>query len=374
MGQCEKKWFAARSATVLTAAAACTQGFASLTAAAASYRQALLAMYSGMHASGRTALRGLLWMIFFVPAICPAQALQYTETEVSLKTPTGTLSGTQLLPAAGSGVPVVLLIGDSGPTDRDGNSPLLVGTNNCLKLLAQDLARNGIASVRYDKRGIGKSVLAAGAESALRFEHFALDAAAWARQLRADQRFSRVIVVGHSEGSLVGMLASLQAKADAFVSIAGPARALDEVLHDQLKPRAPAAVFEESERILKSLKQGTQVEEVSQSLAGLYRPAVQPYMISILKYVPRDVLPTLTMPVLIVQGTSDLQVPTADGQALKEARPEATLVVIDGMNHLFKMVGADPALQMASYSSPDMPVSPELIMAISTFIKALPPH
>jgi len=90
--------------------------------------------------------------------------------------------------------------------------------------------------------------------------------------------------------------------------------------------------------------------------------------------VPRDVLPTLTMPVLIVQGTSDLQVPTADGQALKEARPEATLVVIDGMNHLFKMVGADPALQMASYSSPDMPVSPELIMAISTFIKALPPH
>src|SRR5438105_3808785 len=146
-----------------------------------------------------------------------------------------TLHSTLLLPKEMSKpMPVVLLLSGSGPTDRNGNSPMLPGKNNSLLMLAEGLASNGIASLRYDKRGVGESAGAMVAEADLRFETYVDDAQAWCEQLRKDKRFSAVIIAGHSEGSLVGMLAAKQCNADVFISISGAGRAAADILRTQL--------------------------------------------------------------------------------------------------------------------------------------------
>src|SRR5471030_1464083 len=144
----------------------------------------------------------------------------------------------------------VLLHAGSGPTDRDGNSRMLPGPNNSLRMLAESLARNGIASLRYDKRLIGASTASGWNETDLRFDDYVADAGAWIARLRADGRFSRVIVAGHSEGALIGMLASRAAGADGYVSIAGVARGADEVLRDQLSAKLPPPLLAANEAIL----------------------------------------------------------------------------------------------------------------------------
>jgi pimeloyl-ACP methyl ester carboxylesterase len=158
-------------------------------------------------------------------------------------------------------MPIVLIIAGSGPTDRDGNSGALPGKNNAYRMLANALAADGIASLRYDKRGIGESRTAGIREANLRFDMYVDDAVAWVSQLHGDTRFSRVIIAGHSEGSLIGMVAANKAHADAFVSVAGVAHRSSEVLRDQLRPQIGAMpeLWQGSETILTALEAGTVV-------------------------------------------------------------------------------------------------------------------
>jgi len=290
------------------------------------------------------------------------------ETPITLDTPTGQLAGTLELPAGADKPRVALLIAGSGPTDRDGNSSMIPGRNDSLKLLAAGLADAGIATVRYDKRGIGGSHAAGSAESALRFEMFVDDAAAWIARLKADPRFASVAVIGHSEGSLIGMLAAQQANAAAFVSIAGIADGASTLLRKQLEGKLPPELEKESERILVSLESGVVVDPVPPALATLFRPSVQPYLISWFKYVPAQRIAELTMPVLVVQGNTDIQVDVVQANRLHGARPGAKLEIIPGMNHVFKHVRAVPELQVASYGDPSLPVSPLLVKSIADFL------
>lgn len=294
-----------------------------------------------------------------------AQSSEFVE--VHIPTSTGTLYGTQIIPKSDVPKPVVLIIAGSGPTDRNGNNPL-AGQNNSLKLLAEGLAGRGIASIRYDKRGIGESSAAGPEEVNLRFDTYVEDAALWIQQLQEDSRFSSVTVIGHSEGSLIGMLAIQKAGADAFVSIAGPAQNASQVLRDQLRPRLPDALWQQSEQILTALEQGNTVTSVPPELNMLYRSSVQPYLISWFRYTPAQEITRLTVPVLIVQGTTDIQVPVSEAQALKMAQPDAELRIIEGMNHVLKAVPLDPEQQNASYSDPTLPIVPELVEGISQFI------
>lgn len=299
-----------------------------------------------------------------------AHAGSYTERSVTQAVPGGTLYGTELIPEGAARVPVVLLHSGSGPTDRDGNSEAASLLNNSLRMLAESLARQGIATVRYDKRGVASSAGAVKEESDLRLDGYVDDAVAWMRQLRADKRFSRVVMAGHSEGALIAALACERARADACVSISGAGHPLADILRDQLKPKLPPALTGENERILVALEQGKQVEDVPPPLMVLYRPSVQPYLISSFRYDPRKAIAALKMPVLIVQGTTDIQVAVKEAQALSEAAPAAKLVIIDGMNHVLKMVPADPARQLASYSDANLPLAPKLAESLVAFVKA----
>src|SRR5215813_13394621 len=190
---------------------------------------------------------------------------------IILETPTGKLFGALELPKSSAPLPVALIIAGSGQTDRNGNSPAIPGKNNSLKYLAEGLAAQGIASLRYDKRGVAESVKAAASESDLRFETYIDDAVLWGKQLRTDKRFSSVTVIGHSEGSLIGMIAAQKMNADAFISIAGVGRPPPQALLDQLKGKLPADLQAKSEMITKSLSEGKIVEDTPPALDALLR-------------------------------------------------------------------------------------------------------
>lgn len=286
----------------------------------------------------------------------------------------GRLAGTLRMPdATAARVPAVLIIAGSGPTDRDGNSAGLPGKNNAYRMLADALAARGVASLRYDKRGLKGSAIEGLKEADLRFETLVDDASAWIALLKKNTRITTVTVVGHSEGSLIGMLAARAGHADGFVSVAGVARAAPEVLRDQLRPQLTPvpALWEASEHILEALQAGTTVDTVPAPLAALYRPSVQPYLISWFKYIPSIELSHLDIPVLILQGTTDIQVMVGEARALYALKPDARLVIVDGMNHVLKMVPADRAQQLASYSDPTLPIAREVPATISDFVRSL---
>lgn len=299
-----------------------------------------------------------------------AMAAEAKEEPVTLDTGTGTLLGTLMLPAAQGKVPAALIISGSGPTDRDGNSAMIPGHNDSLKMVAQALADAGVASIRYDKRGIAASAATTrGKESDLRFDMYVNDAAAWVEKLKADPRFGKIVIIGHSEGSLIGMLAAQETKPAAYVSLAGPGESASAVLRKQFAGKLPPALASENERILASLEQGQLPGEVPAVFAAAYRPSVQPYLVSWFRYTPTQSIKALGMPVLIVQGDTDIQVGVDQAQALKAAKPDATLAIIPGMNHILKMVPANSPNPVASYGDPTLPLAPQLVSALRDFLR-----
>jgi pimeloyl-ACP methyl ester carboxylesterase len=318
-----------------------------------------------------TTLRLFFFAIALAAATGAAAAPAIADQPIVLDTPTGQIIGSLVLPPAKAPVPVALIIAGSGPTDRNGNSAGLPGANNSLMLLAQALGDAGFASVRYDKRGLAASAAAARAESELRFEMFVDDAAAWIVRLQRDPRFSKVVVIGHSEGSLIGMLAAQASGANAFVSLAGPGRGAADIIRTQFAGKLPPALAAQNEAILSGLEQGQTGAVVPKELAALYRPSVQPYLVSWFKYVPLDRIGQLAVPVLIAQGTTDIQVAVGEAGELKKGQPKAQLAVIPGMNHVLKMVDADSPTPLASYSDPALPVAPGLVTVLVDFLRGV---
>jgi pimeloyl-ACP methyl ester carboxylesterase len=301
----------------------------------------------------------------------PPAPLAPVEQEVSLTTPTGVIAGTMYLPAARSPVPVVLIVAGSGPTDRNGNSAALPGANNSLRLLASGLAAQGIASLRYDKRGIAASRSAGSKEEDLRFEHYVSDAAGWVAQLHGDPRFSTITIAGHSEGSLIGMLATREANADGFVSIAGVGRKATDILREQLSAQVSPAVLAQIDAIVAKIEKGEKPDSVPPSLNALFRPSVQPYLTSWFALDPSIEIAKLDVPVLIIQGSTDVQVKVEDANRLGSAKPGAKVVIVEGMNHVLKTAQGSIAQQMPSYSDPDLPVVPQVLTEIGGFVKGL---
>jgi uncharacterized protein len=287
------------------------------------------------------------------------------EIEDTLKTTTGNIYGTLMIPVTKQKIPVVLIIAGSGPTDRNGNSSM--STNNSLKMLADSLYEHGIASLRYDKRAIAASKAAIKKEDDLRFENYVDDAAGWIEQVKKDARFSKVIVAGHSEGSLIGMIAARKAGADGYISIAGAGRSADLILKEQIATHSPTASSTVNPMI-DTLKSGQLLKKVDPSLNMLFRPSVQPYLISWFKYDPQVEIAKLTIPVLILQGNTDIQVDTTDAIQLAKANKRAELKIIKGMNHILKESEMDMQKNVATYTNPDLPLKKELVYDMVTFI------
>lgn len=310
----------------------------------------------------KKALFAIITLLFFSTA-------HAVEKNIILTTPTGEIHGILLMPDNEEPCPLVIIIAGSGPTDMNGNTIGSELQNNSLKMLAEGLAAKGIASLRYDKRGIGKSQAAIMSEEELRFEHYIDDAAAWADMLSADKRFSTIAIAGHSEGSLIGMVAAQKSTAvKAYISIAGCGRPAHEVIEEQLNPQ-PEQVRNEAAAINRELLQGRIVENVPNYLAALYRKSVQPYLISWFRYNPAKEIAKLKIPVLILQGDKDIQVGVKEAERLYLARMFSSFYIIEGMNHVLKHCeGNDMLSQLEAYQSPTMPIKQELIEHIARFL------
>lgn len=261
---------------------------------------------------------------------------------------------------------LVILIAGSGPTNRNGNQ---VGMqNNSLKFLAEGIASNEIAVFSYDKRIIKQMKEGNLEEEKLNFTDFINDTKDVIAFFRQQKKYNKIIIAGHSEGSLIGMIAA-NGNADAYISIAGPGRTIDLIIIEQIEKQA-AFLKKETEENFKILKTGKTFELKNKMLASIFRESVQPYMISWMQYNPQEEIKKLNIPILIINGNKDIQVSENEAQLLHEAAPKASLKIIDKMNHVFKEINQE-AENLKSYSNPNLPVMPELIESINNFIKSL---
>lgn len=308
-------------------------------------------------------------ILFFSLAISAQMPVRLNERSISLNTSSGQINGKIIAPGA-SNYPLVLIIAGSGPTDMDGNSALAGMKNNSLKYLAEELGRRGIGSLRFDKRGIASSAAAGKDEYSMRFEDLIKDVREWIDLLSRDRRLSGIYIAGHSEGALIGMVASQNnPKVKGYISLAGAGRPLSDILEEQMSAQ-PEVIRKMIVSINDSLKVGKLVPSVPLGLQALFRSSVQPYLISCYKYNPQEEIKKLTVPVLLLQGKTDIQISVKDAELLKQALPSAELHLIDGMNHVLKDCDTmDRKKQMAVYTNPDLPVNENLLLFIEKFVK-----
>jgi pimeloyl-ACP methyl ester carboxylesterase len=283
----------------------------------------------------------------------------------------GTIAGTLMMPANASGkIPVVVIIGGPGPTDRNGNSVKQGLNTNMYKELAEGLSKSGIASVRYDKRMVGESTSST-KEDQLRLEDYAEDAAAVINKLHDDARFSKVIVLGHSEGSLVGILASEENPVSAFISVGGASQPAYYLLKDQAKA-LPDYLSSRFGNIIDSLaRKGKLQPDIDASLYPYARPSIQPFLLSWMRYAPLRELKKLKMPIMAIQGSTDLYIKPDEVNGFKKTKADATLLVIPNMNHVLKDAPADKEKNLATYNQPELPIKPELVTGVVDFINKL---
>lgn len=316
-------------------------------------------------------LQTVMLLLGLVSGLAHADAPGAVQRPITLDTDQGQLFGTLMLPKSSTPVPVVLIIAGSGPTDRDGNNPE-GGRNDNLKRLAVILAQHNIASVRYDKRGVAASKAATPDERNLSVERYVADVEAWAQKLRANSRLSQLILLGHSEGALIASLAAEKARASAVISVAGSGRPVGDVLREQFQERLPPELLQRGNQLLDTLQAGKTDAQVPPELQVVFRPSVQPYLVSLFRQDPAAAFGRLKVPALIVQGRNDIQVGVRDAELLHKARPDAELALIDGMNHVFRIVPDDLEQQMISYRNPTAPLAEEMTGRILRFIDGLP--
>lgn len=273
------------------------------------------------------------------------------------------VEGTLLAPRQET-VPLAIIINGSGPIDRNGNE--MMTKNNAAKKLAEALAKKGIATFRYDKRTLKAQQLNID-EKDMRFDDFIDDAKAVIKRFSELPNYSSIYIIGHSQGSLVGMIAA-QEKADGFISIAGAGQTIDSLIVEQIGRQMPG--LEESARTaFNELRANGKVKDYNQGLASLFKKSIQPFMFSWMKYDPQQEIKKLEMPVLIINGDNDLQVNTNEAKKLKDAKPDAELVIIENMNHIYRIIDKnDDIANQKSYNEPQRPISNEMVEQISNFI------
>ena len=297
-------------------------------------------------------------VIILALAIVPASA---EESRVRI----GAIDAVLTVPHGVEQLPVALLIAGSGSTDHDGNGPRLKPAT--LKKLSEQLVARGIATLRYDKRGAGGWKSEFGRPEDFRFKDYVDDAVVLVNHLRTAKTFSKVILVGHSEGGLVAILAAQRVPIDRLILLATAARRQGDLLKAQLLKQLPADKFAPIAEAIDSIMAGRIVDPPPPGLA--IPPAMQPSIASAFTEDPIDPLKKLTAPMLIVAGGRDRQLARLDFLALTVAAPAAKNLWLPDMNHVLVDV-SDEADDLAAYDQADRPLDPELIDTLAAFILA----
>lgn len=305
----------------------------------------------------------LSFLILLFVQLTFAQMNPFSEKLVSVNE---FIDGTLTLPENIENPPLVILIQGSGPTDRNGNQMMM--KNDGSKMIAHQMAENGIASYRFDKR-IFKMNKFKIKEADLRFEDFITDVNSILDYFQADKNFDKIILAGHSEGSLIGMLAAPKG-ADAFISLAGPGRSIDKIVVEQLAKQSEELSENARQAFDEIVKTGS-TTNYSPYLESIFRPSVQPYIGSWIKFDPALEIAKLEIPILIINGSFDLQVDTTDAEILNAAAPNSELVILENMNHIFREILGENLENTKAYNEPNRPLHPGLIPVLVNFIKSI---
>jgi len=293
-----------------------------------------------------------------------AQEIPVKEENISIDQFT---DGTLTLPEKAEARSLVIFIQGSGPVNRDGNAPMM--KNDGMKKMAHALAEDGIASFRYDKR-IFKMDRLRIKEEDLKFEDFVTDVNAVISHFRNNGRFDKIIVAGHSEGSLIGILAAGQNDVDAYISLAGAGRPIQEIIVEQIAKQSEE-LSENAKIAFEEMSRNKKTANYSPFLESIFRSSVQPYMYSWMKFDPSEEIAKLEIPVLIINGSFDIQVDVKDAEILHKAASNSKLFIIDKMNHIFRQIDGEHLENTKAYNEPQRPLHPELVPSISEFVKSI---
>ena len=274
------------------------------------------------------------------------------------------IDGTLLLPNDITKPNLVIIIGGSGPTDRNGNQNFL--RNNSLKKLAEALSNNQIATFRYDKR-IVKQIRTGNIDRNIMFDHFVTDAISVINYFKTKNTFNHIYILGHGQGSLVGMLAA-EDNADGFISVGGVGQSIDNVILEQIEKTYPV-YSNEAKSVFNSLRNGQKTKEYPAELASVFNMEIQSFMMNWMQYNPQEEIKKLQMPILIINGTKDLQVDFKEATLLHEANTNSTMKLIENMNTVLVPIEGDNLDNSKSYDETFRKISPQLIQEITDFIK-----
>lgn len=308
----------------------------------------------------------------------PKPPFPYRVEDVSIESAPGVrLAGTLTTPPGNGPFPGVVLVSGSGPHDRNGGG----GTWKPFLVIADNLARHGIATLRYDKRGHAQST---GDYAESTSVDFADDAEAAVRFLRGRREIARdrVGMIGHSEGGMIAPMVAARSDNVAFIILlAGPGLPGDSLMLLQVAARDVAAgrspaldrELDENRRLYAALRAARDSDDAVVRLVAVQHEVVAtvpdsmrsesnqrldrkrailltPFWLYFSRYDPRPALRTVRVPVLALNGTLDVQVPYKANLPEIEAALRAggnrdyTIVEMPGLNHLFQTeAGVSPS-------------------------------
>ena len=306
-------------------------------------------------------IRFITYLIISIFGIAVSIA-QVKSEEITIKNDSIQLPGTLTFSAEKS--PLIIWVHGSGNVDRNGNQMPIVKANY-IKQLRDSVNKEGISFFSYDKRTANKNNVAVMMKNGVNFKDFAVDVKTVVSHLKKDTRFTKITLIGHSQGSLVAMLASKDV--DKYISLAGPSKSADKAIIKQIKEKAP--FLDSINRAhFKELKETGNVKTVNPMLVSIFAKPNQSFLNSWIQYNPSKEIKKINIPTLIINGDKDLQVPISDAEELKKASPKSELVIIKNMNHVLKDIQKDKD-NLASYYSADFKLSKKLIETIVSFVK-----
>lgn len=288
-------------------------------------------------------------------------AQNYSESNISINE---NIYGSIVEPKSRSNSSLVIFIGGSGPIDRDGNQSFM--KCDMFKKLAYSLSKKGISSFRYDKRVVTQ-IRKGKLDKKITFNDFVSDAIAIIDFF--ESKYNSIVIAGHSQGSLVGLL-SIKEGVSGFISLSGAGRTIDMVIEDQISKTAPM-LLEDTKKIFKILRSGKITEDFPLPLYSLFNIEIQPFMISWMQYDPKKIIAKIPIPSLIINGDNDLQVDEKEAKLLYNSAQNSEILIVKNMNHVLVEIEGDELKNVKSYNNAELKISEIVIDKMAEFIETL---
>lgn len=306
-------------------------------------------------------IRVITFISVFLMSIVLSTA-QIKSEKLLIKNDSIELPGTLTYSTANS--PLIIWVHGSGNIDRNGNQAGMNVGASYIQQFRDSINSKGIAFYSYDKRTANMKNMKF-LMKGISFDDFISDVKKVVQHFRKGGRFKEITLIGHSQGSLVAMMAS--ADADKYISLAGPAESIDVTITKQVTNQS-AEMGKTAAAHFKELKETGTIKVVNPMLMRIFGGPNLGFFKSWMQYDPAKEIAKVTIPTLIINGTKDIQVPVEDAKILHAARKKGELKIIENMNHLIKHIDKDED-NIKSYRTPDFPLSTALIEVIATFVK-----